>query len=62
MVSVDYELPEHGDGSPVLPSRSGLGAVELFQLYHRAQHGVDAADDLTAPFGDLLREAEETPE
>ena len=62
VVSVDYELPEHHDGSPTLPSRSGLGAVELFQLYHRTQHGVDAADDLTAAFGDLLREAEETSE
>jgi hypothetical protein len=61
-VSVDYELADRGDGPPVLPTRSGLGPVELFQLYHRTQHGVDAADALTAAFNDLLREAEETTE
>jgi exonuclease SbcD len=37
VVSVDYELPERADDPPEL-SRSGLGPVELFQLYHRTHH------------------------
>jgi exonuclease SbcD len=60
-VSVDYELPEQCDGPPE-PSRSGLGPVELFQLYHRTQHGAEAEAPLTAAFNNLLREAEEAPE
>jgi DNA repair protein SbcD/Mre11 len=58
VVSVDYELPKRPDGPPE-PPRSGLGPVELFQLYHRAQHCVEAEAPLTAAFNNLLREAEE---
>ena len=61
VVSVDYELPERADDPPEL-SRSGLGPVELFQLYHRTHHGAEAEAPLAAAFNDLLREAEEAPE
>jgi exonuclease SbcD len=60
VVSVDCELPEPGDGPPEVSSRSGLGPAELFQLYHRTQHGAEAEARLTAAFNELLREAEET--
>jgi DNA repair protein SbcD/Mre11 len=60
-VSVDYELPKDTDGAPE-PSRSGLGPVELFQLYHRTYHRTEPEDRLTAAFNGLLREAEEAPE
>src|SRR6516165_10772069 len=53
VVSVDYELPERSDDPPE-PSRSGLGPVELFRLYHRTQHGAEADAPLTAAFNDLL--------
>ena len=62
VVSVDYELPEHADGPPEAPPRSGLGPVELFQLYHRTEHHIEAEARLTAAFNELLREAEEAPE
>lgn len=62
VVSVDYVLPERADGSAEPPSRSGLGPVELFQLYHRTQHGAEAEERMAAAFNGLLREAEEAPE
>jgi hypothetical protein len=62
VVSVDYELPEPADGPSEPPSRSGLGPVELFQLYHRMEHHTEAEARLTAAFNELLREAEEAPE
>jgi DNA repair protein SbcD/Mre11 len=62
VVSVDYELPESVDCQPEASSRSGLDPVELFQLYHRTQHGAEAQSRLTAAFNELLREAEEAPE
>jgi exonuclease SbcD len=62
VVSVDYELPERADGPLEASSRSGLGPVELFQLYHRTQRGAEAEARLTAVFNELLREAEEVAE
>jgi exonuclease SbcD len=61
VVSVDYELPERSEGPPE-PPRTGLGPVELFQLYHRTHHSAEAEAALTAAFNDLLRQAEEAPE
>jgi exonuclease SbcD len=60
VVSIDCELPERADGLPEVLSRSGLGPVELFQLYHRTQRGAEAEARLTTAFNELLREAEET--
>jgi exonuclease SbcD len=62
VVSVDYELPDLPEGPPAAPSRSGLGPVELFLLYRRAQHGAEAEDRMTAAFNQLLHEAEEASE
>jgi exonuclease SbcD len=62
VVSVDCELPESADGTPEASSRSGLEPVELFQLYHRTQHGAEAEARLSSAFKELLREAEEAPE
>jgi DNA repair protein SbcD/Mre11 len=62
VVSVDYELPDRADGAPEAASRSGLGPVELFQLYHRTLHGAEAEGPLTVAFNNLLREAEEAAE
>ena len=62
VVSVNYELPELADGPPAAPSRSGLGPVELFQLYRRTQHGAEAEERMTAAFNQLLLEAEEASE
>jgi exonuclease SbcD len=62
VVSVDYELPERAGDAPETSSRSGLGPVELFQLYHRTQHGTEAEAHLAAVFNELLREAEEATE
>jgi len=61
-VAVDYELPEHADGPTEAPPRSGLGPVELFQLYHRTRHDAEADERLTTAFNGLLREAEEAQE
>jgi DNA repair protein SbcD/Mre11 len=60
VVSVDYELPERSESLPE-PSRSGLGAVDLFQLYHRTHHGTESDASLITAFNGLLSEAEEAP-
>jgi exonuclease SbcD len=62
VVSVDYELPDLPGGPLAAPSRSGLGPVELFLLYRRAQHGAEAEERVTAAFNQLLHEAEEASE
>jgi exonuclease SbcD len=60
-VSVDFELPEHGDATPQ-QSRRGLGAGDLFALYHRRQHRTEPEAPLMAAFNNLLGEALEAPE
>jgi hypothetical protein len=61
VVSVDYKLPKLAEGAPTAPSHSGLGSVELFQLYRRMPRGGEAGERVTA-FNQLLRKAEEATE
>jgi exonuclease SbcD len=61
VVSVDYELPERSERTPI-PHRAGIGPAELFGLYRQAEYGTPPEADLTLAFNQLLHEAEELPE